>query len=113
MLVLAGKRRDAAATNTPENVRLCHGAGGRMAPDGQEKASSKLAVEGGPDALEGAVPHRMLISPSNFGGGRIANHVYVTATLDAATWGAELARGDGGAGSTSWSRWVPWRTTPT
>ena len=34
--------------------------------------------------------------PSNFGGGRIANHVYVTATLDAATWGAELALGAGG-----------------
>jgi len=33
--------------------------------------------------------------PSNFGVGRIANHVYVTATLDAATWGAELALGDG------------------
>jgi rifampin ADP-ribosylating transferase len=33
--------------------------------------------------------------PSNFGGGRIANHVYVTATLDAATWGAELALGNG------------------
>lgn len=32
---------------------------------------------------------------SNFGGGRIANHVYVTATLDAATWSAELALGDG------------------
>lgn len=32
---------------------------------------------------------------SNFGGGRIANHVYVTATLDAATWGAELAVGEG------------------
>ena len=32
---------------------------------------------------------------SNFGGGRIANHVYVTATLDAAAWGAELALGDG------------------
>lgn len=33
--------------------------------------------------------------PSNFAGGRIANHLYVTATLDAATWGAELAFGDG------------------
>ena len=33
--------------------------------------------------------------PSNFGRGRIANHVYVTATLDAAAWGAELALGDG------------------
>ncbi|MEC5186225.1 rifampin ADP-ribosylating transferase [Cryobacterium sp. MP_3.1] len=32
---------------------------------------------------------------SNFGGGRTANHVYVTATLDAATWGAELAAGEG------------------
>lgn len=33
---------------------------------------------------------------SNFGTpGRIANHVYFTGTLDAATWGAELARGEG------------------
>ena len=32
---------------------------------------------------------------SNYGEGRTANHVYVTATLDAATWGAELAKGDG------------------
>ncbi|OBK15922.1 rifampin ADP-ribosyl transferase [Mycobacterium asiaticum] len=32
---------------------------------------------------------------SNYGGGRTANHVYVTATLDAAVWGAELAQGDG------------------
>ncbi|MDQ1596954.1 MAG: hypothetical protein QOI70_378 [Microbacteriaceae bacterium] len=32
---------------------------------------------------------------SNYGGGRTANHVYVTATLDAATWGAELAAGEG------------------
>jgi rifampin ADP-ribosylating transferase len=32
---------------------------------------------------------------SNYGNGRIANHVYVTRTLDAAVWGAELARGDG------------------
>lgn len=32
---------------------------------------------------------------SNFEAGRIMNHVYVTATLDAATWGAELARGEG------------------
>ncbi len=33
--------------------------------------------------------------PSNFGVGRTANHVYVTETLDAATWGAELASGEG------------------
>lgn len=32
---------------------------------------------------------------ANYGIGRIANHVYVTRTLDAAVWGAELARGDG------------------
>jgi rifampin ADP-ribosylating transferase len=32
---------------------------------------------------------------SNFESGRIMNHVYVTETLDAAVWGAELARGDG------------------
>jgi rifampin ADP-ribosylating transferase len=32
---------------------------------------------------------------SNFEEGRTANHVYVTATLDAATWGAELAAGEG------------------
>ncbi len=32
---------------------------------------------------------------SNFGGGRTAGHVYVTLTLDAATWGAELAQGEG------------------
>jgi rifampin ADP-ribosylating transferase len=32
---------------------------------------------------------------SNFGERRTANHVYVTETLDAATWGAELAKGDG------------------
>ena len=32
---------------------------------------------------------------SNYGSRRVANHVYLTATLDAATWGAELAAGDG------------------
>lgn len=32
---------------------------------------------------------------SNFEEGRVANHVYVTATLDAAIWGAELAIGEG------------------
>lgn len=31
----------------------------------------------------------------NFESGRTTNYVYVTATLDAATWGAELARGAG------------------
>lgn len=32
---------------------------------------------------------------SNFEQGRVMNYVYFTATLDAATWGAELAVGDG------------------
>jgi len=32
---------------------------------------------------------------SNFEPGRVMNHVYVTETLDAATWGAELAVGEG------------------
>jgi rifampin ADP-ribosylating transferase len=33
--------------------------------------------------------------PSNFEAGRVARHVYVTRTLDAAAWGAEFAQGDG------------------
>src|SRR5215831_2904389 len=39
-----------------------------------------------------------LIEPgynSNYGKRKTANYVYLTATLDAATWGAELALGDG------------------
>ena len=32
---------------------------------------------------------------SNYEAGRVMNHVYVTATLDAAAWGAEMAPGDG------------------
>lgn len=37
------------------------------------------------------VPGRL----SNFEAGRVMNHVYVTETLDAATWAAELALGEG------------------
>jgi rifampin ADP-ribosylating transferase len=39
----------------------------------------------------------MLVSrrESNFEPGRVMNFVYFTATLDAATWGAELAAGEG------------------
>ena len=33
--------------------------------------------------------------PSNFGAGKRAAYVYLTATLEAATWGAELALGEG------------------
>ena len=39
-----------------------------------------------------------LLSPghgSNYGQGARANFIYLTATLDAATWGAELAVGEG------------------
>lgn len=39
-----------------------------------------------------------LIAPgfsSNYGQRKAANHVYLSATLDAATWGAELAVGEG------------------
>ena len=43
------------------------------------------------DAGDLLVPGRS----SNFEEGRTSNHVYVTATLDAATWGAELALGEG------------------
>lgn len=32
---------------------------------------------------------------SNYDTGRVSNHVYVTQTLDAAVWGAELATGAG------------------
>jgi rifampin ADP-ribosylating transferase len=32
---------------------------------------------------------------SNYGDDRTANHVYLTKTLDAAVWGAELAAGEG------------------
>src|ERR1700755_1052723 len=32
---------------------------------------------------------------SNLRGGRVMNHIYFTATLDAAVWGAELAAGEG------------------
>jgi rifampin ADP-ribosylating transferase len=32
---------------------------------------------------------------SNYEDGRVSNHVYVTQTLDAAVWGAELAQGEG------------------
>src|SRR5258708_39950899 len=39
----------------------------------------------------------MLVSghESNFEEGRVMNYVYFTATLDAATWGAELASSEG------------------
>ena len=50
---------------------------------------------------------------SNYGERRTANYVYLTATLDAATWGAELAVGEGPAESTVWNPRAPSRMTPT
>src|ERR671927_675147 len=42
-------------------------------------------------------PGELLVAgrESNFEDGRTMNYVYFTATLDAATWGAELAAGEG------------------
>jgi rifampin ADP-ribosylating transferase len=37
----------------------------------------------------------LAVGDLNFEAGRVMNHVYVTETLDAAVWGAELAVGDG------------------
>ena len=37
----------------------------------------------------------LVAGSSNFGTGQEANFVYLTATMDAATWGAELAKGAG------------------
>ncbi len=51
--------------------------------------------------------------PSNFEDGRTMHHVYVTETLDAATWGAELARGEGRGRIYVVEPWAPWRTTRT
>jgi rifampin ADP-ribosylating transferase len=74
-----GGRLTSEPTNEPtpfevhESGRLLHGT----------KADLKMG-----DLL---VPGRR----SNYGTGRTANHIYVTETLDAATWGAELAAGDG------------------
>jgi rifampin ADP-ribosylating transferase len=56
-------------------------------PSGAYLHGTKAALEVG-DLL---VPGR----GSNFEDGRVSNHIYLTGTLDAAVWGAELALGDG------------------
>jgi rifampin ADP-ribosylating transferase len=56
-------------------------------PDGVYLHGTKAHLEVG----ELLVPGR----ESNFEDGRVMNYVYFTATLDAAVWGAEFARGDG------------------
>jgi Rifampin ADP-ribosyl transferase len=50
---------------------------------------------------------------SNYGERRTANYVYLTATLDAATWGAELAVGEDPAGFIAWSPRALSKMTPT
>ena len=50
---------------------------------------------------------------SNYGERRTAKYVYLTATLDAAIWGAELAVGDGAGRIYRVEPAVPSRTTPT
>ena len=54
------------------------------------------------------VPGRL----SNFEEGRIMNHIYVTQTLDAATWEPSWRSAKLVAGSTSLRRWVRSRTIP-
>ena len=49
---------------------------------------------------------------SNYGERKMANHIYLTATLDAATWGAELGVGEGPGESTGWNPRAPSRMTP-
>ena len=49
---------------------------------------------------------------SNFGERKTANYIYLTATLDAAIWGAELGVGEGRAESTGWSPPARSRMTP-
>jgi len=66
-------------TNEPKPFEL-HGSGALLHGTKADLAVGDLLVPG---------------RPSNFEQGRIMNHVYVTATLDAATWGAELAAGEG------------------
>ncbi len=61
---------------------------------------SDLSIDPGPyfHGTKAQLQPGDLLAPgytSNFGSRRQANHVYVTATMDAAIWGAELAQGDG------------------
>jgi rifampin ADP-ribosylating transferase len=70
---------DSTMTNTPEPFEV-HESGAYL-------HGTKADLEIG-DLL---VPGR----ESNYEAGRIMNHVYVTQTLDAAVWGAEMAAGAG------------------
>ncbi len=50
---------------------------------------------------------------SNFGERVRANYIYLTATLDAATWVQNWRWASDPAGSTAWNPRAPLRTTPT
>ena len=72
-----------------------------------QKDNIKQIPEGSPDVIDrGPFYHGTkadlkpgdLLKPgyrSNYGEGKQANYIYMTATLDAAKWGAELAVGEG------------------
>ena len=66
-------------TNTPKPFEL-HESGALLHGTKADLAIGDLLVPG---------------RASNYEEGRVSNHVYVTRTLDAAAWGAELAAGDG------------------
>ncbi|WP_369056227.1 NAD(+)--rifampin ADP-ribosyltransferase [Kineococcus terrestris] len=69
---------------------------GRQDPGGPFFHGTRAALRAGDEVTPGR--------PSNFHAGRVMNHVYFTALLETAVWGAELAvalagpEGDGGGG---------------
>jgi rifampin ADP-ribosylating transferase len=77
--VVLSRRIKGDDTNTPEPF-VVHESGALL-----HGTKADLAVG---DVL---VPGRRM----NYDEKRVANHVYVTRTLDAAVWGAEMASGDG------------------
>lgn len=66
----------------------------------QDESISRAAQDPGPffHGTKAVLEIGDMLEPgyrSNFGERRTANFVYLTATIDAATWGAELAEGEG------------------
>lgn len=73
---------------------------GMKEPSGNTEPTPSGADDPGPffHGTKAALQPGDLLEPgygSNFGEGARANFIYLTATLDAATWGAELALGEG------------------
>ena len=86
----------AAAVNYPDVLLIAGKYQIKVPPPfspGSEMAGDVLAVGDGVDLQPGdrIMPGRA----SNYGTRRASNSVYRSATLDAATWGAELAVGEG------------------